>query len=412
MALNKIQGRGAAAPEGGVWLNRRTPPHIVTVVLIAGIAALSLNIILPSLPSIAAEFGADYAVVATAVSGYLALTGILQLGLGPLSDRYGRRPVLLVTGAVFLAASAGCMVAPSIGVFLFCRMAQAAVASGLVLSRAIVRDMVPPLQAASLLGYVTMGMSVAPMIAPMLGGVLDETFGWRSVFGFTLVAGALVFGLVWADLGETNSRPSASLRAQLREYPALLGSRSFWGYALTAALGAGVFYAFLGGGPWVAREVLHMSPSQLGLHFGFPAFGYLIGNFLSGRYAGRVGLAGMMLAGGVVTALGVAIAAALLLLGLAGPVAFFSAIALTGLGNGLVLPSANAGVVSVRPELAGSASGLAGCLMIGGGAVLSVAAGMLVGTTAGAMGLVWLMLGSALFALIATLDVSRSGRSL
>lgn len=407
-----MQGRKGTGVSRGVWLDRTTPPHIVTVVLIAGIAALSLNVILPSLPSIADDFDADYGLVASAVSGYLALTGILQLGLGPLSDRYGRRPVLLVSGVLFIVATLGCMLAPTIGVFLFFRMAQAAVASGLVLSRAIVRDMVPAHEAASLIGYVTMGMSLVPMIAPMVGGVLDETFGWRAVFLFSLIAGVAVFALVWADLGETNSRPSTSLSAQFKQYPALLRSRPFWGYALVAAFGSGVFFAFLGGGPWVARVVLDMSPADLGLHFGFPAFGYLIGNFLSGRYAGRVGLVGMMLAGCLATTLGVVIAAALFLFGVAGPFTFFAAMALTGVGNGLVLPSANAGVVSVRPDLAGSASGLAGALMIGGGAALSVAAGALVTTDLSAMGLVWVMLASSLLALFATLDVRRSGNAL
>jgi DHA1 family bicyclomycin/chloramphenicol resistance-like MFS transporter len=403
-----MESRERAPARSGVWLDRTTPPNVVTVVLITGIAALTLNVILPSLPSIAAEFDADYGVVAWAISGYLALTGILQLVLGPVSDRYGRRPVLLVTGVIFLIASAGCMLAPNIGVFLAFRMAQAAVASGLVLSRAIIRDMVPAHQAASLLGYVTMGMSLVPMVAPMAGGILDEAFGWRSVFLFTVVAGAAVFALVWADLGETNARPSESLVAQIRQYPTLFRSRSFWGYALVATFGTGVFYAFLGGGPWVAREVLGMSPTELGLYFGFPAFGYLVGNFCSGRYASRVGLFGMMAAGGVVTALGVVIAVVLFLFEIAGPFSFFSAMVLTGVGNGLVLPSANAGVVSVRPELAGSASGLAGALMIGGGAVLSVAAGSLAGSM-GAMGLLWLMLASALLALLATVVVRRGG---
>lgn len=402
-----MQARERATPLRGVWLDRRSPPNIITVVLITGIAALSLNVILPSLPSIAADFDADYAVVATAVSGYLALTGILQLVLGPLSDRYGRRPVLLVTGAIFLAATAGCLVAPTIGVFLACRMAQSAVASGLVLSRAIVRDMVPPREAASLLGYVTMGMAVVPMIAPMVGGLLDETFGWRSVFLFSLISGAAVLALVWADLGETNARPSESLAAQFRQYPELLRSRAFWGYALTATFGSGVFYAFLGGAPWVASAVLGMSPSELGFYFGLPAVGYLVGNFFTGRYAMRVGLNGMMLAGGLVTAVGAAIVAVLFLSGAAGPIGFFSAMALTGVGNGLVLPTANAGVVSVKPDLAGSASGLAGGLMIGGGAVLSVAAGALVGSSAGAMGLAWLMLASAVLSVVATLDLRR-----
>lgn len=407
-----MQGKSSTDVPRGVWLDRKSPPHIVTVVLIAGIAALSLNIILPSLPSIANEFDADYGLVAWAVSGYLALTGVLQLGLGPLSDRYGRRPVLLVSGAIFIAATLGCMLAPSIGVFLFFRMAQAGVASGLVLSRAIVRDMVPAHQAASLIGYVTMGMSLVPMIAPMVGGVLDETFGWRAVFLFSLVAGVAVFALVWADLGETNGKPSTSLSAQFRQYPALLRSRAFWGYALVAAFGSGVFFAFLGGGPWVARVVLGMSPAELGLYFGFPAFGYLIGNFFSGRYAGRFGLVEMMLTGGLATLLGVGLAAALFLLGVAGPLGFFSSMALVGIGNGLVLPSANAGVVSVRPDLAGSASGLAGALMIGGGAALSVLAGALVTTGLGAMGLVWVMLASTVLALVAALDVRRSGNAL
>ena len=130
-----------AAP---IWLDRRTPPHIVTLVLLTGLSALSLNVILPSLPSIAAWYGADYGVAALAVSAYLGLTAILQLLLGPLSDRYGRRPVLLACFGLFLVATVGCLFAPTIEALIGFRMAQAAIASGIVLCRAIVRDMVPP----------------------------------------------------------------------------------------------------------------------------------------------------------------------------------------------------------------------------------------------------------------------------
>jgi MFS transporter, DHA1 family, multidrug resistance protein len=140
---------------------------------------------------------------------------------------------------------------------------------------------------------------------------------------------------------------------------------------LTAALASGSFFAFLGGGPWVASEVLGMAPAELGFYFGFIAAGYMIGNFLSGRYSGRVGLNRMMLLGGIVSSGGLIAGVAMLALGLLHPVSFFGSILFVGLGNGLSLPSANAGMVSVRPHLAGSASGLGGALMIGGGAALA-----------------------------------------
>ena len=161
-------------------LDRRTPPHILTLVAMAGLSALTMNVFLPSLPGMAVFFGVPYAQMQLAVTLYLGLSAALQIILGPLSDRYGRRPVLLASGAIFLMASLGTILAPTVEVFLICRMAQAVVASGLVLSRAIVRDMVSDAEAASMIGYVTMGMSIVPMVGPVLGGLLDEAFGWQA----------------------------------------------------------------------------------------------------------------------------------------------------------------------------------------------------------------------------------------
>jgi DHA1 family bicyclomycin/chloramphenicol resistance-like MFS transporter len=383
---------------------------VVTLVLLTGVSALNLNMVLPSLPSIAAHYQADYAVVALTISAYLGLTAVLQLVLGPLSDRFGRRPVIIAGYGVFLAATIGCMVAPSIGLFLAFRMLQATIAAGIALSRAIVRDMVPADRAASLIGYVTMGMSLMPMVGPMIGGVLDETLGWQSVFGFTFLVGAAVLALIWADLGETNLAPSASFAAQFRAYPELFRSRRFWGYALTAALASGAFFAFLGGGPLVATEVLGMGPSELGLYFGFIAVGYMAGNFLSGRFAADVGLNRMMLCGGIVATAGLALALLLFAAGLASPLSFFGSVLFVGLGNGLLLPSANAGLVSVRPHLAGSASGLGGALMIGGGAGLAAVAGALLGPGTGAWPLLWLMFASSALGIVSTLYVMRVAR--
>ncbi|MEO0911446.1 MAG: MFS transporter, partial [Pseudomonadota bacterium] len=137
-----------AAPNTG-WMRPTSPPHITTLVLIAGLGALNMNIMLPSLPGMEAYFEADYALVQLTISAYLGVTGVLQLLVGPLSDRFGRRPVMLGSLAIFAVATIGCLLAEDIATLLFFRMMQAAIATGLVLSRAIVRDMVSTDKAAS-----------------------------------------------------------------------------------------------------------------------------------------------------------------------------------------------------------------------------------------------------------------------
>jgi MFS transporter, DHA1 family, multidrug resistance protein len=195
-----------------VWLDRRSAPHIVTLVAIAGLAALNMNMVLPSLPGLAADFDTEYAIVALAVSAYLGMTAVQQLVVGPLSDRYGRRPVILWCLAIFLVATLGCWFAPNVEVFLAFRMLQTVVAVGLVLSRAIVRDMVPMDEAASMIGYVTMGMSLAPMVGPMVGGFLDQAFGWRSVFALTFVFGVGTLALAWVRSRRDQPQPIGELQ--------------------------------------------------------------------------------------------------------------------------------------------------------------------------------------------------------
>ncbi len=396
---------GSAAPAR--WLDRTTAPNIVTLVLIAGLGALNMNIFLPSLPSMATYFQADYAVIQLVISGYLGVTALLQLIVGPLSDRFGRRPVMLASLGIFLAATLGTLLATDVYVFLAFRMMQAAVASGLALSRAIVRDMVAPDKAASMIGYVTMGMALVPMVGPMVGGFLDELLGWHASVVFTALFGLVVGVIVWLDMGETNLHQSANFSAQFRAYPELVTSRRFWGYALAAAFASGSFFAFLGGGPYVATNVLGMSPGKLGLYFGLIALGYMFGNFLSGRYAERIGINTMMLLGGAVASAGLLIGMGAFAVGLAHPITLFGTVCLVGVGNGLTLPSANAGVVSVRPHLAGSASGLGGALTIGGGAALSAITGALLGPGTGAWPLLLMMLLSSVLCFFTTLYVIR-----
>jgi DHA1 family bicyclomycin/chloramphenicol resistance-like MFS transporter len=378
------------------FLDRKSPPHIATLVIITGAGALNMNIVLPSLPAIAEYFQVSYTYVQLVVSAYLAATALMQLIVGPLSDRFGRRPVMLVSIVVFLASTLLCIFAPNFETLLVGRLLQTSIVSGLALSRAAVRDMVSADEAASLFGYITMGMALVPMVGPMIGGVLDEIYGWQSAFVVSFVFALFVLVLVIFDMGETNKAPSESFAVQFRAYPELIRSRRFWGYALSAAFTSGSFFAFLGGAPYISINMLGLSPSGLGAYFALTAIGYIFGNFLSGRYATRVGINLMMLLGNIVVALGMLGSIAAFSIGYTHPLTFFGFMVFLGLGNGLTLPSANAGIVSVRPHLAGSASGLGGALMIGGGAGLSVLSGALLGPDTGPYPMLYLMLISAI----------------
>jgi DHA1 family bicyclomycin/chloramphenicol resistance-like MFS transporter len=276
----------------------------------------------------------------------------------------------------------------------------------------VVRDMVAQDQAASMIGYVTMGMSVVPMVGPVIGGALDEAFGWQASFILLGVGGLGLFALVWADQGETKPRHAGGFAEQLRQYPQLLRSQRFWGYCLAAALASGAFFAYLGGAPYVGSEVFHLDPARLGFYFGAPAVGYMAGNFLSGRFAVRVGVNRMVLAGALVTTVGLGVLGVLGLAGIMSPPIFFGLVMTVGLGNGLLLPSANAGMLSVRPQLAGSAAGLGGAFTIGGGAALSALAGTLLSPGSGTVPLIALMFASSALSIPCILWVMRRARQI
>lgn len=394
------------------FLDPRTPPHVATLTLIVAAGAMSMNVFLPALPAMSSHFAVDYRVMQLSVALYLAMNGLLQIVVGPISDRFGRRPVILWSLALFLIATLGCIFAPNVQTFLAFRMGQAAIVGGMAISRAVIRDIHPPDRAASMLGYVTMGMSVVPMIGPAFGGLLDQSFGWQSIFWAQFLLAGFVMALAWRDMGETFTRREGGFAAQVREYPELLLSPRFWGYCLAAAFASGAFFAYLGGAPFVASEIYAMDSATMGIYFGAPALGYFLGNYLSGRYAVRVGVNGMVLWGSIISTGGMIFSLAIFTAGFATAEVFFGFMTVIGLGNGLVLPSANAGMLSVRPQLAGSASGLGGAIMIGGGAGLSALAGALLTPETGAFPLIWIMLLSSAAAILAVLAVIRRERRL
>lgn len=366
-----------------------------------------MNMFLPSLPLMADYYGTDYGFMQLSVPLFLAVSAVLQIFIGPVSDKLGRRPVLLWGIGLFMLATLGCIFAPNAGVFLGFRMAEATIAVCMVLSRAVIRDSFNQEDSASMIAYVTMGMAVVPMISPVIGGLLDEFFGWHSTFWVFFLFGGGLLLLVWADLGETAVSSGLTLNQQFREYPELLRSPRFWGYSMASGLCSGAFFAYLGGGPFVGSVVFGMSPKWVGFFFGAPAIGYFLGNWITGRNAQRLGVNLLILAGTISVSFGCALMLVVFLMGYGSPVTFFGLMTLVGLGNGMVIPNATAGILSVRPHLAGTASGLGGAIMIGGGAALASLVGFLLSPQTGAYPLILVMLCTALAALVSILLVYR-----
>ena len=380
-------------------------PRMLTLVLLAALSTLSLKLFLPSLTNIAKEFQADYSLVSLSIAGYLAITAVLQLIIGPMSDRFGRRPVLLCGLSCFVVGSLGCWFADDIYSFLLFRALQAAVISGWVMSMAMIRDTHDEGAAASLIGYVAMSMAIAPMVGPMIGGLLDEFFGWRASFALYSVMGVALLLLCWLDLRETNSTPSATFAVQFKAYPELLGSRRFWGFAVCAMFSTGAFYVFLAGVPLVAARQFSITPGVLGFYMGTITAGFAVGSFIAGRYSQRLGRTTMMISGRAIACFGLSIGLVLFLAGYAHGLTLFIATIFVGVANGISMPSVNAGAISMRPGLAGSAAGLVGASTVGSGALLTTMTGYLLENGDPAIRLLAIMLTVSLLALCAALYV-------
>ena len=349
-------------------------PMLFTLIVASSLSPLAINVFIPSMTSIARDLQSGTAAVGLGLSLYLAAMAVIQLVAGPLSDRYGRRPIMLGGIALFLVGTLLCLFATRIEFFLAGRIIQAASATGIVLSRAIVRDLYSREQSASMLGYVTMGLAVAPMIGPAIGGFVDTAFGWRAVFWMLGGIGVLTLALLVFDLSETNRTRGAPMATQFRNYGALLKPGPFWNYAGVAAFTSGVFFAFLGSAPFISVERLGMTPAGYGLWFMLCSVGYISGNFLTARFSQRLGLRVLMIGGASASLSAGLLTLAFFSLDMVTPLTLFGPMMLVGFGNGLSVPTATAGGVSVKPDAAGAAAGLLGAFQIGIGAIFSVVA--------------------------------------
>ncbi len=358
---------------------------------------------LPSLANISTDLETDYATVSIAVSGYLAVTAVIQLVAGPLSDRVGRRPVVLCALVLFSVASLACALAPDIEMFLAFRMLQGGIISGYTLSLAIVRDTTPERKAASTIGYISSAMALAPMLGPMFGGVLDTAFGWRANFYFYALAGVSLCLVCWFDLGETNQRDTEQAKSRGESVFALIREPLFWAYSLCATFSIGAFYIFLAGASLVAKSNFGINTAQLGLMIGSITVGFMTGGFLAGRLASAFASTTMMLAGRIVACSGLVIGIVILMFGQISTYTFFGCTVFVGLGNGITLPSTSAGAMSIRPKLAGSAAGFSGALIVAVGAVLTMLTGLMLSENSAPLVLLVLMLAASGMGLLAAL---------
>ena len=357
------------------FLNRSTPPHILTLILLASISALTMNIFLPSLPNIASELNSSTSILGLSVGIYLASSAVLQLIIGPFSDQFGRRPLILWSLIIFCISTLATVFVTNTAQFLILRIFQAISASCMVLARAIVRDTTESIEkAGSKIAYVTMGMALVPMVGPAIGGLLDYQYGWEASFWLLFLLGLVILIIAFFDVGETLSDHNQSFLQQISTYPSLLRSKRFWGYCLSSAFVSGAFFSYLGGAPFVGNEVFGLEPKDLGFWFGAPAIGYVLGNFLSGRFSTKIGLDKMIFLGVTTALFGVSISLTISLLDHGSVLSFFGLMTLVGLGNGMSIPNATAAMMSINPKLAGTAAGLGSAIMIGGGAGLSAIA--------------------------------------
>src|ERR1051325_2316968 len=331
--------------------------------LLTALGPLAVDMYLPSFPDIARVLATEPATVQLTLSLYMVSYAIGQVIYGPLSDRYGRLPVMRTALAIYCVASLACAFAPNIEMLLLARAAPGLGSSGaIVLARAIVRDLYSGARAGRELSLMGAIMALAPVLAPMIGGVLQSAFGWRSHFVLHMAIGLTAAAVVWRKLPETMKSPTGSLspRAVFTGYAEIARNRAVLAYVGMLALSFAGVFAWISGSSFVLQEIYGLSALAYGLAFAAASGGYLAGTAIATRIVQPLGLDQTIGLGAAALATGGLGAVAAVPLGDTSPILLIAAMAVYAAGMGLVQPQTVAGAKMPFQQRAGTASSLLG----------------------------------------------------
>lgn len=358
----------------------------VLLTALSAFGPVSIDMYLPSLPSMVAEFHTSISQVQLTLSMFITGFAVGTLFLGPISDRYGRRPVIIGGCLIYTVASIACLWAPNIEILTMGRFVQAVgAAAGPVIGRAVVRDVYPRQDAARLMSYMASAIAVAPAVGPILGGWLQSLYGWQANFYLFSGFGLLMLLGSWSLLGETNpARGQISINPLkiIQTYGLLMKSRYFIGHTLIVALVFSGLFSFLSGGSFLIIDLMGVAERNFGFVFMCVVAGFLSGALLSGTLNKKIGTLRTIELGSVVNvvacllAVGCAALGLWRLPGLPGLASVVVPMALYFMSAALMLPNATAQVIAPYGSIAGAVSSLLGFLQMGLGAIAGAVVGM------------------------------------
>jgi DHA1 family bicyclomycin/chloramphenicol resistance-like MFS transporter len=360
---------GAATDNSGIASSKLM---LLMLVLMTGLAPISLYLLVPARPVLATNFGRDISVAQMTVSLYMVGIACSQIIMGPLSDKFGRRPVLLAGLSLMVVASIGCIFAENLPQLIAARFFQAlGGATGMVVSRAIIRDLYSRDRISSMISLVIAVMMIAQMLSPLTGGLLETAFGWRAIF-YLITAAALTITVGIALALPETRRARTGGGGFSGDVGNLFRSRAFIGYALCQVLASQIIFAFAGGGPYIVVMQMGRNSAEYGAWFATTGFAYLVGNLFCVRFSPRHQLEKLIWFGLALQLFGSALNLGWSIVGLnQAPSFLFGTQMIVMFANAFVMSNSAAGAISVRPEAAGTASGAMGFLQMGIGSLVS-----------------------------------------
>ncbi len=346
------------------------------IALLASLVAVGMvatNIYVPSLPALTRDLGTTPRMVQLTLTVYFAAVALTQLAYGPISDRIGRRPVVLAGIGLYIVASLGCMLAPSIEVLIGARVLQAMGAcAGPVMARAIIRDVFEREESARVMATIGQVLAISPAVAPVLGSHLQVWFGWRSVFAAVAAFGTVVMIVMLRFLGETRPPGLAPPSSLMAGYRTLLASPAYLGYALSSTCVLAGLFAFITEAPFIIIELLGEPAQNFGWYSLITVGGFALGSYAASRLSLRLGIDRMVALGIAAALLGAGLLAGLALAGVFSVAAVIVPMAVVASGMGMVFPNTTAGAVGAFPHIAGTASALLGFLQMSGAALATL----------------------------------------